>query len=561
MTVPGADPELLAADAAIAGGHADRARDLAHAVLTRARAAGDMRSEAQALARLANIDRLCSRHRRAVDAATRAALLFRSLGDLADEAIAHTSHANASIVLGRPEEAVEAALLSVELGRLAPPGIHAVLAHNALGIAYGWSGNFPAAQAALEAASNVARRCQPPLPDYQLEVNRAWAESMRLTSTRGATSAKDEAANPLQRLRDRVQRCVDAETAGQAHALLDGFDRPLRALSCLIASLLHAWGGNTSAARTALDEVHRWLNTIAFASWVQVATCWAEAEICRAAGEHAKTHGWLLQLRERAIAIEHEQLACLSHLLASQCHSERGEHEQAAHELRGLRQREQANRHEALQSRAQVVQWQLEARRVRADLGALQLESQVLERMSYEDALTGIPNRRRLQAHLSERLNQHMNEPLDQPLKQQFKQQLKAATGARKPLALALFDIDDFKRINDECGHDAGDLVLQRLARVLSSQLREQDIAARLGGDEFVVVFEGTELDVAQQICTRIAQAVAEIEWGPEAQRARLAASIGVAQAQHGDTAESLLRRADAAMYLGKKRGRDHQAR
>lgn len=547
VTALSADPELVAAGVAIAAGEADRARDLAHAVLNRAKAANDIRLEAQALARLANIDRLCSRHRRAVDAASRAALLFKSLGDLADEAIAHTSHANASIVLARPEEAVEAALLSVELGRLAPPGIHAVLAYNALGIAYGWSGNFPAAQAALEAASAVARRCQPPLPDYQLEVNRAWVEIMRLTTTRGTTVAKDEGADTLLRLRDRVQRCLDSETAGLAHALLDGFDRPLRALSCLIASLLHAWRGNIGAARAALEEVHRWLNTIAFASWIQVATCWAEAEICRAAGEHAETHRWLLQLRERAIAIEHEQLACLSHLLASQCHSERGEHEQAADELRALRQREQANRLEALQGRAQVVQWQLEARRARADLGALQLESQVLERMSYEDALTGIPNRRRLQAHLSQRLNQPLNGPPN------------AALGARKTLALALFDIDDFKRINDQCGHDAGDLVLQRLACVLSSQLREQDIAARLGGDEFVVVFEGTELAVAQQICSRIALAVNEIAWGFEGQRTSVTASIGVAQAQHGDSAESLLRRADAAMYRSKKTGRDYR--
>ena len=544
VTSTHADPELLAAGAAIASGHADRARDLSHAVLNRAKAAGDIRLEAQALSRLAHIDRLCSRHRRAVDAATRAALLFKSLGDLADEAIAHTSHANASIVLARPEEAVEAALLSVELGRLAPPGIHAVLAHNALGLAYGWSGNFPAAQAALEAASTVARRCQPPLPDYQLEVNRAWAESLRLTTMQHAAGTDGGGAGRLQHLRELVQRCVDCERAGRAHALLDGFDRPLRALSCLNTSLLHAWAGDIGAARAALEEVHRWLGTIAFASWIQVATCWAEAEICRATGEHAKTHHWLLQLRERAVAIEHEQLACLSHLLAAQRHSEQGEHPQAADELRALRQREQANRHEALQGRAQVVQWQLEARRVRADLGALQRESQVLERMSYEDPLTGIPNRRRLQAHLSERLNERLNE------------QPQAAEATRKPLALALFDIDEFKRINDDCGHDAGDLVLQRLARVLVSQLREKDMAARLGGDEFVVVFEGTELAVAQQICSRIALAVNEIDWGPESQRTAVTASIGLAQAQHGDTAESLLRRADAAMYRRKKTGR-----
>lgn len=532
-----ADPDLVAARAAIAVGEADRARDLAHVALNRAKGSGDIRLEAQALERLANIDRLCSRNRRAADAAARAAVLFNSLGDLADEAIAHTSHANASIVLARPEDAIDAALLSVELGRLAPPGIHTVVAHNALGIAYGWSGKFQAAQEALDAASGVARRCQPPLPDYQLEVNRAWAESMRLTTTRGTTNPKDDEADPLQRLRALVQHCVDSESAGRAHALLDGFDRPLRALSCLIASLLHAWSGDISAARSAVDEVHRWLKTIAFASWIQTATSWAEAEICHAVGEHAESHRWLAQLRERAIAIEHEQLACLSHLLAAQFHTEQGKHEQAANELWALRQREQANRHEALRGRAQAVQWQLEARRARADLGALQRESHVLERLSYEDPLTGLANRRRLQSYLSERLD--------------------GTTGARRPLALALFDIDDFKRINDECGHDAGDLVLQRMAGVLSSQLRAQDIAVRLGGDEFVVVFESAELAVAQQICTQIALAVADIQWGAEAQRTSLTASIGVAQAQSGDTADMLLRRADAAMYLSKKLGRD----
>ena len=541
VTVFGADFQLIAAGAAIAVGHADRARDLAHDALSRAKAAGDIRLEAQALASLANIDRLCSRNRRAADAATRAALLFKSLDDLADEAIAHTSHANASIVLGRPEEAVEAALLSVELGRLAPAGIHAVVAYNALGIAYGWSGNFPAAEEALGAASGVAGRCQPPRPGYQMEVNRAWLESMRLISLRGTADLKDADAEPLQRLRALVQRCIDSESAGRAHALLDGFDGPLRAFSCLIASLLHTWSGNIGSARAALDEVHGWLKTLAFASWIQTATCWAEAEVCRTAGEHAQAHRWLVQLRERAVVIEHEQLACLSHLLASQFYSEQGEYEQAANELRALRQREQANRHEALLGRAQVVQWQLEARRVRADLGALQRESQVLERLSYEDPLTGIANRRRLQAHLSRRLD--------------------AAAGERQPLALALFDVDDFKRINDECGHDAGDLVLQRLARVLSLQLREHDIAARLGGDEFVVVFESTELAVAQQICARIAHAVAEIDWGAEGQCTRLTASIGVAQAQAGDTAESLLRRADAAMYVSKRGQQETSAR
>ncbi len=543
VTIFCTDPDILAAGAAIATGQADRARDLAHAAMKRALAAGDIRLEAHALASLANIDRLCSRNRRAADGAARAALLFMSLGDLADEAIAHTSHANASVVLARPEDAVESALLSVELGCLAPPGIHAVLAYNALGVTHGWSGNFPAALQALDAASDLAGRCQPPLPQYQLDVNRAWLEIMRLTACRATTelpeASADQHTDPLQHLRALVQRCEDAETAGRADALLNGFQRPLRALSCLIASLLHAWTGDTENARAAIEQLHRWLSTIAFASWIQTASCWAEAEICRVTGERAQMHGWLIELRQRAVAIEHEQLACLSHLLAAQFHSEKNQHEQAARELRALRQREQANRHEALLGRAQVVQWQLEARRARADLGALQRESLALERLSYEDPLTGIANRRRLQLHLSQLLDAAPGTP--------------GTPGTREPLALALFDIDEFKRINDECGHDAGDLVLQRLAQVLSSQLRERDMAARIGGDEFVVVFERTELALAQQICARIALAVTEINWGTEGKHKALAASIGLAQAQAGDTAESLLRRADTAMYQIKK--------
>ena len=527
------DPGLLAADAAIAAGQADQAREWAQAALSRAKATGDVRLEAQALASLANFDRLSSRNRRATEASARAALLFKSVGDLADEAIAHTSHANSAIVLARNEEAVEAALLSVELACLGRPGVHAVLAHNALGIAQGWSGNFEAAQEALDAASGVARRCQPPLPDYQLEVNRAWAECMHLTALRSQAEPRVDGADTLERLSGFVQRCAQSEAAGQAHALLEGFHRPLRALSSLIASLLQAWQGDLGAAQAALDDSRHWLRTLAFMSWIEAGTFWAEAEISRVAGNHAAAHAALVLLREHAIAVEHEQLACLSHLLAGQLHTLHGEHALAARELRVLREREQANRREALRGRAQVVQWQLDARRAQADLGLLQLESRALERLSFEDPLTGIANRRRLQSHLADRLA--------------------AAQAARHPLALALLDIDDFKRINDERGHGVGDRVLERLARLLASQLRESDLAARLGGDEFVVVFDHTDLATAQQVCARIHQVVAEFDWLDLCGRESLGVSIGVAQAQDGDNVVTLLRQADVAMYRSKR--------
>ncbi|MBU6260833.1 MAG: GGDEF domain-containing protein [Burkholderiales bacterium] len=525
------DPDLLAADAAIADGDADLARERAYHALNRAKAAGQTLLEAQALASLAHYDRLSSRVRRAAEASARAALLFKSVGELADEAIAHTSHANAAIVLGRAEEAVEAAQLSVELARLTPPGVHSVLAHNALGIALGWSGNFEAAFDAFDAGSEVARRCQPALPDYQLAANRAWAEALRLMAEREA--GRDVASERLQRLRELVQRFRVCEATGRAQALLEGFERPLRALASLIEGLLHAWAGDLAAAAAALAATRRWLETITFTSWIDAAVCWVEAELAWAAGDAGLAHDWLRRLCVCANEVEHEQLACLSHQLASQFHARRGEHGLALQALRALRERELANRRESLLGRTQSVQWQLEARRAQADLGVLQAESRLLERLSYEDTLTGIANRRRFEAHLAERLD--------------------AAASLRQPLALALLDIDDFKRINDACGHDAGDLVLRRLARLLGSELRESDLAARLGGDEFVIVFDRTELAQAQQICDRIVHAVATLDWSPLCGSKAMAVSIGAAQALPGDTGVALLRRADRAMYQSKR--------
>ncbi|MDE2370478.1 MAG: GGDEF domain-containing protein [Burkholderiales bacterium] len=528
------DADLLAADAAIATGDADLARERAYAALGRAKAAGETLLEAQALASLANYDRLSSRVRRAAEASARAALLFKSVGELADEAIAHTSHAAAASVLGRSEEAVEAAQLSVELARLTPPGVHTVLAHNALGIAQAWSGNFQAAFDAFDAGSEVARRCQPALPDYQLDTNRAWAEALRLVAER--ESGRTPAPDRLCRLRGLLSRCHEAEMAGRARALLEGFERPLRALAALLDGLLHAWAGDVAAAARSLAATRRWLETITFVSWTDAAACWGEAEIAWAAGDAALAHEWLARLRVRAHEVEHEQLTCLSHQLASLFYAQRGEHAQALQSLRALREHEQANRRESLLGRTQAVQWQLEARRAQADLGVLRIESRLLERLSYEDVLTGIANRRRFEAHLAERLD--------------------AAAAMRQPLSLALLDIDDFKRINDSCGHDAGDLVLRRLARLLDGQLRESDLAARLGGDEFVIVFDRTELAQAQQICDRITDAVTALDWRGLCGSRAMAVSIGAAQAQAGDTGVALLRRADRAMYQNKKPSR-----
>lgn len=154
------------------------------------------------------------------------------------------------------------------------------------------------------------------------------------------------------------------------------------------------------------------------------------------------------------------------------------------------------------------------------------------------DALTGLPNR----GAFNERL---------------------AADAARcrryqHPLSLILFDIDHFKRINDEHGHDAGDHVLVRVAGILTSGVREADLAARFGGEEFVMLLPETNLAEAAETADRLRRALEATEFDWKGARIPVSASMGVSAAPAcvADPAE-LVTSADAALYHAKEGGRN----
>jgi diguanylate cyclase (GGDEF)-like protein len=123
-------------------------------------------------------------------------------------------------------------------------------------------------------------------------------------------------------------------------------------------------------------------------------------------------------------------------------------------------------------------------------------------------------------------------------------------------LALIVFDLDDFKSINDEIGHLAGDRVLAHAAERLREVVRSVDIACRIGGDEFAVILpESTAVD-ADQLYRRVHNAMrGGASPAPDGERLRL--SAGIAELEHGDTAASLFERADAALYRAKDMGKD----
>ena len=162
-------------------------------------------------------------------------------------------------------------------------------------------------------------------------------------------------------------------------------------------------------------------------------------------------------------------------------------------------------------------------------------ESQAeLERLSVTDALTGLYNRRHLMGTLAT--------------------EVQRSRRLRRPFSVLLADVDHFKQYNDAHGHPAGDAALARIAEILRKTTRGVDCVARYGGEEFFVMLlettVGTAAIVAERIRTRVA--IEEFAGG------RITISIGVAECpSHGDTPESLIESADAAMYEAKDRGRD----
>lgn len=145
------------------------------------------------------------------------------------------------------------------------------------------------------------------------------------------------------------------------------------------------------------------------------------------------------------------------------------------------------------------------------------------------DPLTGVNNRRGLDDSLGT--------------------QLALMTRYHSVFSLVMFDIDHFKQINDQEGHLNGDRVLQELARLLDGSIRETDVIARYGGEEFVIVMPQTDLDGAALFTERLRARVAE--------RMAITVSGGVTAARESDDPESLIARADAALYSAKTAGRN----
>lgn len=170
----------------------------------------------------------------------------------------------------------------------------------------------------------------------------------------------------------------------------------------------------------------------------------------------------------------------------------------------------------------QLRHYQLELEQQNADLTEL----------TRTDPLTGLPNRRAFAVALAAAIDQRGE--------------------GGEGCAVAVLDVDHFKTVNDVHGHDEGDRVLAALSDLLKAQFAGHGMAARYGGEEFVLLMRDLPLEQARLQCEYVRQAVAMLPIGPP-----VTVSIGLTACRAGDTPDELFKRADEALYLAKRGGRD----
>ncbi len=159
--------------------------------------------------------------------------------------------------------------------------------------------------------------------------------------------------------------------------------------------------------------------------------------------------------------------------------------------------------------------------------------------LSTRDSLTGVFNRRYLDIHIEQMINK--------------------AEQNNDKFCFLMIDVDNFTAVNNEHGHQAGDLVLKNLAAVLRANVRVTDMIARYGGEEFTIILGNIDKNTAEKVANKLRSAVAKTDFIiPEKQIAlRSTISIGVSEYSEGDSVESIVKRSDEAMYQAKAGGKN----
>lgn len=169
------------------------------------------------------------------------------------------------------------------------------------------------------------------------------------------------------------------------------------------------------------------------------------------------------------------------------------------------------------------------------DITEIKQKSNLLEYQAHHDQLTGLFNRQKFHSI--------------------FTKEIRRNRRYSNPLSLIIFDIDDFKDINDTFGHEEGDYVLKVITKITTTAVRDSDTVVRWGGEEFIVLLPETALDNACVVAEKIRASMASFTM--DNINKIVTASFGVAQLQESDCETSFIKRADNALYKAKSQGKN----
>jgi diguanylate cyclase len=196
---------------------------------------------------------------------------------------------------------------------------------------------------------------------------------------------------------------------------------------------------------------------------------------------------------------------------------------------------------QALRSRDAILAARKSVEDAKERIHTLETKLEQMSELVREDQLTGSLNRRGLE--------------------DVFERELARAGRRDSPLCIAMLDLDDFKKINDTYGHTAGDEALIHLVRVIKDTLRTMDVIARFGGEEFLIVLPDTDLGEAEQTITRLQRELTKQIFMHNHTRLLMTFSAGLAQRNENEDQTSMIRRADSALYMAKKAGKNRVIR
>ncbi len=524
-------------------GHAAQAFELAKQARTVAASTGDRQLDAETRHSMARCHFYLADFMPALEGLLQSAQMYQDCGDLAGAATAFAGIGICQHRLGANDDAVASLLRALETARAQRLDTLEISIYNSLGSALLAARRHDEAEEYLAAGIARSVDCGDRNLLTKLYLNRA-----ALAKARGDAHAATDADAARARYAEGLTQVTQALEL--ARELGNVYDEA----HCLgqTGTLLRL-NGNFAGAGAILEE------TLAFARSINEAHVQAEAlmELGTLRVAEGRTDEARASLAE-AIALSRRISARA--VLAEACETlsqvqERDQDFASAlamyKEFHAVREAELAGSRKHAATAAQLwldfqeasrraSQYQERAETLAADHAALTRKAKVLVEVSQQDPLTGLLNRRGLDARIGA---------------------LIAATEiGEMPLAIALIDVDRFKRINDTFSHTVGDTVLKRVATMIREQCRQNDLPVRYGGDEFLIVLAGADLAAGTKVLERLKSAIDSYPWRAEVPGLVVTLSIGIAARAPGATMARTIAAADEALYKAKAGGRDRIA-